>query len=225
METNLRVERNDAHAVLTLDRPTKKNALSTALRDEISDALDDLAGDESVKAVVITGAGDTFSAGFDLSEFPRALEDEAYARTLWASSDRYHHAVLRFPVPTIAAVNGAALAGGFDLAVCCDLRVAATTARFAHPEYTFGDVVYSPLADLVGGAIARELCLTGRVIDATEALALHLVNAVTEPAVLMDTVLEMVARIERAPRANLVRTKAKAVARLGFGAERATLDL
>ena len=154
METNLRVERNDAHAVLTLDRPTKKNALSTALRDEISDALDDLAGDESVKAVVITGAGDTFSAGFDLSEFPRALEDEAYARTLWASSDRYHHAVLRFPVPTIAAVNGAALAGGFDLAVCCDLRVAATTARFAHPEYTFGDVVYSPLADLVGGAIA-----------------------------------------------------------------------
>ena len=225
METNLRVERNDAHAVLTLDRPTKKNALSTALRDEISDALDDLAGDESVKAVVITGAGDTFSAGFDLSEFPRALEDEAYARTLWASSDRYHHAVLRFPVPTIAAVNGAALAGGFDLAVCCDLRVAATTARFAHPEYTFGDVVYSPLADLVGGAIARELCLTGRAIDATEALALHLVNAVAEPAGLMDTVLEMVARIERAPRANLVRTKAKAVARLGFGAERATLDL
>ena len=225
MDTNLRVERNDAHAVLTLDRPTKKNALSIALRDEISDALEDLTADESVKAVVITGAGDTFSAGFDLSEFPRALEDEAYARTLWASSDRYHHALLRFPVPTIAAVNGAALAGGFDLAVCCDLRVAATTARFAHPEYTFGDVVYSPLADLVGGAIARELCLTGRAIDATEALALHLVNAVTEPAVLIDTVLEMVARIERAPRANLVRTKAKAVALLGFGAERATLDL
>ena len=92
-------------------------------------------------------------------------------------------------------------------------------------EYTFGDVVYSPLADLVGGAIARELCMTGRTIDATEALALHLVNAITEPAVLMDTVLEMVARIERAPRANLVRTKAKAVARLGFGTERTTLDL
>jgi enoyl-CoA hydratase len=225
VETNLRVERNDAHAVLTLDRPTKKNALSIALRDEISDALDDLAADDSVKVVVITGAGDTFSAGFDLSEFPRALEDEAFARTLWASSDRYHHALLRFPVPTIAAVNGAALAGGFDLAVCCDLRVAATTARFAHPEYTFGDVVYSPLADLVGGAIARELCLTGRAIDATEALALHLVNTVTEPTDLTDTVLEMVARIERAPRANLVRTKAKAVARLGFGSERATLDL
>jgi enoyl-CoA hydratase len=223
--TNLRVERSEAHAVLTLDRPTKKNALSIALRDEISDALDDLAADESVKAVVITGAGDTFSAGFDLSEFPRALEVETFARTLWASSDRYHHALLRFPVPTIAAVNGPALAGGFDLAVCCDLRVAATTARFAHPEYTFGDVVYSPLADLVGGAVARELCLTGRVIDATEALALHVVNTVAEPAALMDTALDMAARVERAPRANLVRTKAKAVARLGFGTERETLDL
>ena len=73
MDNNLRVERNDSHAVLTLDRPTKKNALSIALSEEISDALEDLAADESVKAVVITGAGDTFSAGFDLSEFPRAL--------------------------------------------------------------------------------------------------------------------------------------------------------
>ena len=76
--------------------------------------------------------------------------------------------MLRFPLPTVAAVNGPALAGGFDLAVLCDLRVAATTARFAHPERTFGDVVYGPLHDLVGGAVARELCFTGRVVDATD---------------------------------------------------------
>ena len=78
----LRVERAGAAAVITLDRPAKKNALSIALRDEITDALARLVPDESVKVVVFTGAGDTFCAGFDLSEFPRALEDDAYARTV-----------------------------------------------------------------------------------------------------------------------------------------------
>ena len=96
--------------------------------------------------MVITGAGPVFSAGFDLSEFDRAATDEAFGRQLWASSDRYHETVLHFPLPTIAAVNGPALAGGFDLAVLCDLRIASSTARFAHPERTFGDVVYGPLA-------------------------------------------------------------------------------
>jgi enoyl-CoA hydratase len=222
---DLRVERTDAAAVVTLDRPAKKNALSIALRDEITDTLARLATDESVKVVVFTGAGDTFCAGFDLSEFPRALEDDAYAQALWGSSDRYHDAVMRFPVPTIAAVNGAALAGGFDLAVMCDLRIAATTARFAHPEYTFGDVVYGPLHDLVGGAVTRELCFTGRVVPADEALALRLVNAVVEPVALMDATMAMVERIGRAPREFLARTKGKALARAGAGPMHPTLDL
>src|SRR5262245_65499957 len=120
-------------ATITLARPEKKNALSIALRDEVSDAIDTLGRDDSVKAVVITGAGNVFSAGFDLKEF-RDLGDPEHARRLWASSDRFHHTVLTCPVPTIAAVNGPALAGGFDLAILCDLRVAATTASFAHPE-------------------------------------------------------------------------------------------
>ena len=100
---------------------------------------------------------------------------------LWASSDRYHDAVAQCPLVTIAAVNGPAIAGGFDLAVLCDLRVASATARFAHPEYTFGDVVYGPLHDLVGGAVARELTMTGRVLSAQEAKALHLVTDVVAP--------------------------------------------
>ena len=87
--------------------------------------------------------------------------------------------MLRFPLPTIAAVNGPALAGGFDLAVLCDLRIASTTARFAHPERTFGDVVYGPLHDLVGGAVARELTIGGRELDApTRRSQLHLVGEV-----------------------------------------------
>src|SRR5207249_2198098 len=161
---------SDGVARLTLDRPDKRNALSIALRNEISDALDGLADDERVRCVVITGAGSTFSAGFDLGEFESSDPDVQAA--IWESSDRYHHTVLCFPLPTIAAVNGPALAGGFDLAVMCDIRIAATTARFAHPEREFGDVVYAPLHDLVGGAVARELCLTGRAVDAAEALRL-----------------------------------------------------
>jgi enoyl-CoA hydratase len=161
----------DGVVVLTLERPEKKNALSIAVRDEMSDALDRLAENEDVKVVIITGAGDVFSAGFDLREFER-LDDDEFTRTLWASSDRWHRTLIEFPLPTIAAVNGAALAGGFDLAVMCDMRVAADTARFAHPEMTFGDVVYGPLHDLVGGAVARELCFTGRQVDAPEALRL-----------------------------------------------------
>jgi enoyl-CoA hydratase/carnithine racemase len=113
----------------------------------------------------------------------------------------------------IAAVNGPALAGGFDLAILCDLRVAATTARFAHPEFTFGDVVYSPLHDLVGGAVARELALTGRVLDAEDALRLHVVNEVAPPTELAARVGEICARIATAPRATLMRTKAKVIRR------------
>src|SRR4029078_9629990 len=104
-EPGLLVEQADEYATLTLNRPDKRNALSVELRDAISDALDELAADTSTKAVVITGHGPVFSAGFDLSEFQRAAGDDAFGRELWASSDRYHETVLHFPLPTIAAVN------------------------------------------------------------------------------------------------------------------------
>lgn len=222
---DLLVERHAAHAVLTLNRPEKRNALSVALRDALSDTLDELENDESLKCVVVTGNGPVFSAGFDLSEFQRAASDEAFGRRLWQSSDRYHDTVLRFPLPTIAAVNGAALAGGFDLAILCDLRLAATTARFSHPERTFGDIVYAPLHDLVGGAIARALTIGGREIDAGEALALNLVERVVEPDELMKATDELVARVTAAPRDVLLRTKAKALRRAGFTPGTPTLDL
>jgi len=211
-------------AVLTLNRADKKNALSVALRDEISAALAELAADDAVKAVIVTGAGDAFCAGFDLKEFERAAADGAFGKALWASSDRYHRACIEFPLPLIAAVNGAALAGGFDLAVMCDIRVAAREARFAHPEITFGDVVYGPLHDLVGGAVARDLCFTGRSVDAAEALALGLVSRVVPRAELMAAAHDTAAQIARAPRDVLLRTKAKALRRANV-AQGGTLDL
>ncbi len=214
-----------AIAVLMLDRPERRNALSVALRDEIVDRLEGLAADEELKVVVITGAGDVFCAGFDLREFDRGFAEPAFAEELWASSDRYHHAVAEFPLITIAAVNGPAIAGGLDLAVLCDLRIASATARFAHPEYTFGDVVYGPLHDLVGGALARELCLTGRELTADEALARGLVSAVFAPDDLLAGARALATTVARAPRANLARTKAKAVARSGIVGAGGTLDL
>ncbi len=212
----------DGVATLTLNRPEKRNALSIELRDAVSDALDRLAADEQVKVAVITGAGPVFSAGFDLGEFQ--VTDPEVQKRLWASSDRFHRRCLTFPLPLVAAVNGPALAGGFDLAIMCDIRVAAETAIFSHPEQAWSDVVYSPLHDLVGGAVARDLCMTGRSITASDALALNLVSRVVPVAGLADAVAEVVAAIARAPRANLLRTKAKALARSGVAAG-ATLDL
>jgi enoyl-CoA hydratase len=213
----------DGVAALTLNRPEKKNALSIALRDEVSDALDALAHDERTKVVTLTGAGDVFCAGFDLREFEKT--EPAFQDALWASSDRFHRTCIEFPLPLIAAVNGPALAGGFDLAVMCDLRVAADTARFAHPEITFGDVVYGPLHDLVGGAVARDLCLTGRPIDAQEARRVHLVSEVVPPAELAATAREFAEHIARAPRDVLLRTKKKMVRRARVITTGGTLDL
>ena len=212
----------DAHA-----EPAREaqRALGTSCATRSATRSTRSADEPAIKAVVITGAGPVFSAGFDLSEFDRAADDDAFGRELWASSDRYHETVLHFPLPTIAAVNGPALAGGFDLAVLCDLRIASTTARFAHPERTFGDVVYGPLHDLVGGAVARELTIGGRELTADEALAVHLVGEVVAPEALMTAPQAIVARVVAAPRDVLMRTKAKALGRAGYAPGTPTLDL
>jgi enoyl-CoA hydratase len=207
-------------ATITINRPEKRNALSIAVRDAISDVLDGFAADDNCKVVVVTGAGEVFSAGFDLREFEQPdLTDE-----LWASSDRFHRTWLEFPLPTIAAVNGPALAGGFDLAVMCDVRVAADSARFAHPELAFGDVVYGPLHDLVGASVARDLCLTGRAMDAAEALRIGFVSAVVPVDGLLPQAMETAASVARASRDVLLRTKAKFIRRSGVVSGQ-TLDL
>ncbi len=214
---------DDGVAVLTLNRPEKKNALSIALREEAIAILGRLTGDEAVKALVVTGSGGCFSAGFDLREF--AVTDAGHRERLWLSSDQFHHAVHRFPIPVIAAVDGIAHGGGFDLAVLCDLRVATQRAAFAHPEAAHGPVVYGPLHDLVGGAIARELVLTGREVGAAEALRLHLVTEVTSPDELTERALALARLVSRAPREVLLRNKAKFTARSAISPGTPTLDL
>ena len=220
----LRVDVDGGIATVALDRPEKRNALSIELRDRITAVLAELADDEAVRVIVLTGRGEVFCAGFDLGEFTAAAVDADLEARLWESSDRFHRAVLECPTPTVAAVNGPALAGGFDLAVMCDVRIAATTARFAHPEITFGDVVYGPLHDIVGGGIARELVLTGRSVDAAEALSLHLVAAVVEPDDLPAAARELAATVAATPREVGRRTKAKIIRRAAITTG-PTLDL
>lgn len=209
--------------LLTLNRPQQKNALSIALRDALSELLLGLAEEPAARVVVLTGAGRVFSAGFDLKEFRRIGEVE-FADRIWASSDRFHKRLLSFPLPLVAAVNGPAVAGGFDLAAMCDLRVAASNASFSHPEVAFGEVAFGLLHDLLGGAVARELCLLGREVTAEEALALRLVTRVVPEENLLKATIEMAIQVARSPVHVLRSSKAKIRRRSG-NEIRGTLDL
>jgi enoyl-CoA hydratase len=195
---------SDGIAVLRLDNEQRRNALSIAMRDAISDTLDEWATDDRVRVVVLTGTGTAFCAGFDLKEF--AQPD--LARTIRDSSHRYHLAVWEFPKPMIAAVNGAAFGGGFDLALLCDIRIATSEAQFAHPEIKFGaPPLFTPLQWIVGAGIARDLCLTGRRIDAAEAHRLGLVNAIANADSLLEEAKVTAGVIAEAPQAALEATK------------------
>ena len=174
----LLLEREPPLATITLNRPDKRNALSHALRLELAAAIGELDTDDEVSVVIMTGAGPVFCAGFDLSEFQpgkEVFQDPA----VWTSGQLMHERLQAFGKPLIAAINGPALAGGFDIAVQCDVRIASDTAVFGHPEIKFGaPTLVTILSQIVGGAIARDLALSGRRIDAAEAHRVGLVAKV-----------------------------------------------
>src|SRR5574338_42551 len=214
----LRVEvRPDRVATLLLARPDRRNALSIGMRREISDCLAAWRDDERVGAVVISGEGSAFSAGFDLEEFERPEDFEA----LFETSSRYHRDVWAFPKPIVAAVNGPAMGGGFDLVTLCDIRIGAERASFGHPEIKFGaPPLCTPLRWIVGDGVARELCLTGRRIDAAEAQRVGLLSeVVSDPAGLLERALELTRGILEAPADAVGFTKGFFVANAGRGFE------
>jgi len=217
-------DQGDGVWLVRLNRPEARNALSTALRDELSGIVDQLASRADVGALVLTGAGTTFSAGFDLREFDRAASDPDFEVELWASSDRFHHTLLRCAVPLICALNGPALAGGFDLATLCDLRIAQPGVWFSRPEVDFATPLYEPLRDLVGGAVARELCLSSRRVELEEALRIGLVNRVVGEGEAVAEAVALAGEIARRPRQVVRATKAKFVRAAGLAA-RPTLAL
>ncbi len=176
------LEEADGAAVLTLNRPDKRNALSRALREEIVGQLDALEKNAGVRAVVLTGAPPAFCAGFDRSEFAGGGMAEVFAE-----ATEYHRRVYTFAKPLIGAVNGPALGGGCDLAAMCDYRLASSAAVFGQPQVRFGAAAaYDLMRAVLGAGAAREMCLTGRSYDAQEALAIGLVNRVVEPDALLD---------------------------------------
>jgi len=212
----LSVESQPPVAWLRLDRPQALNALDTQLTTALEQAVERLAGMTDVTVVVIAGRGRAFCAGNDLT----SEQAEALARRQAALMARF----ATLPQVTLAAVDGHALGGGLMLAVAQDLRIASDRARFGLPEVTLG---FNPaygiarLLDVVGGAHARDLLLTGRVVHASEALRLGLVNRVVAAPTLEATAAAWAADVARSPRGGLEATKAivAELRRQGRGAE------
>jgi enoyl-CoA hydratase len=209
---HLLFERDGNVATITLNRSQARNALSDALRRELAAVAADLEADESVSVAILTGAGPVFCAGFDLKEFQPGgdvFDDES----TWQSGQLMHEALQRFAKPLIGAINGPALGGGFDVATQCDVRLASETAVFGHPEIKFGaPTLFTILSQIVGGAVARDLCLSGRRIDAAEAHRLGLVSAVAPADRLMDEAMAYARMVAEAPLETLKVIKA-AIAR------------
>jgi enoyl-CoA hydratase/carnithine racemase len=199
----LTLSREDGVAVVTLNRPEKRNALSAALRKEIALQFAELASDDSVSVVVLTGAGSVFCAGFDLSEFDQSGDVVAH----FTDDDNpvvFHQSLGSFDKPIVGAINGPALAGGFDVACQCDIRIAAETAVFGHPEIKFGaPTMFNQLAHIIGGGMARDLALSGRKIDAMEALRIGLVSRVVPTEEVMTESMSYARGVAEAPLATL----------------------
>jgi enoyl-CoA hydratase/carnithine racemase len=204
----------DGVVLLTLNRPERGNGVVPELARDLLDALNRLEQDLSVRVLVVTGAGPQFCAGADLVEFQRYIEQE-----LPVSHEPYNARVL-FPVtqrfvscrlPIVAAINGGATAGGLDLALACDIRIASTRAKLGETYIKLG---LNPgnggtyfLPRLVGSGLAAELALTGDIVDAQRAAEIGLVNRVVEPEALLDTAIALAARIAAYPRLALEATK------------------
>jgi enoyl-CoA hydratase len=194
-EPLLKLETKEGIATLTLHRPEKRNALSRALRDSIVRALDDLESSPEVRVVVLTGAGNTFCAGFDRSEF-----SGGDIQAVFADATAYHRRVYTFGKPIVAAIQGHAVGGGCDLAAMCDVRFAAENALFGQPQIRMGiPAAYDLMQAVIGTGAAREMCLTGRIYSAREALGIGLVQRVLDPSELDAATLGLAREIASLP--------------------------
>lgn len=187
----VKVEREGAVAIVTLNRPEAMNALSSALRAELAEAMVALDADDAVRAVVLTGAGErAFTAGLDLKELGADTGNLGAAN---ATSPRQNpvKAIETCRKPVIGAINGVAITGGFEVALACDVLIASTNARFADTHARVGIMpgwgLSQKLSRLIGIYRARELSFTGNFLDAETACAWGLVNRVVAPSDLLPT--------------------------------------
>jgi enoyl-CoA hydratase len=213
----LLLERAGRVVIITVNRPDKRNALNSTVRREITVALDNLRDDAECRVVVITGAGDkAFVAGADINEFAQRTPLEQRA----TMSDRtVFEAIADFPRPTIALINGFALGGGCELALACDLRIAARSARFGQPEVKLGIIpgggATQRLPRLVGPGQALRLIYSGELISAEEALRIGLVDLLFEDAELREKTMQL---------ANTIAANSPVALQLAKNAVRAALE-
>ena len=194
----LRITVDGRVATVTIDRPDVLNALNTALLEELLATLGDLGGDPGVGVVVLTGEGErSFIAGADIKEMAgkTPLEARAYSEL----GQEIAHRLETMRKPTIAAVNGYALGGGCEMALACDVRLASENAQFGQPEINLGIIpgwgASQRLARATNIGYAKELILTGRMVDAAEALERGLVQHVYPPAELMPATMRLAAEM------------------------------
>src|SRR5512138_922481 len=207
--TNLRIESNGAIRILTLDRPEKRNALDTALSSALLEALRAADADETVRCLVLTGAGSAFCAGADLSEF-KGLRDPQAAENRAQLTMQLHLAFSKMVTPVVTAINGAAMGGGAGLAIAGDLAVMADGAKLGYPETKHGIVAAIVMANLVrqvGRKAAFELVALGEPIDAQRALALGMVNRVVPGAKLMEQALALATQLAAVNKQAMAQTK------------------
>ena len=196
---NILFERDGALALVTVNRPTKLNALSAATTQEIGAALHEAENDPAVRVVIITGAGEkAFVAGADIGEL-RALESATAARQLSERGHQVGFQIAKMSKIVIAAINGFALGGGMELAMACDIRIAADTAQFGQPEINLGIIPgwggTQRLTRLAGPGMSKLLNLTGERISAAEALRIGLVERVVPANELLDSARQFAATI------------------------------
>ncbi len=207
----IRFERRGSVALVTLDRPERANAMNRTMLAELNAACDTVEADETIGALVVTGAGGVFSSGFDLKEQAEA-PPEGVAQWRDVLRDDFD-TVMRFwhlSKPTVAAVRGPALAGGCELALACDVTVAAEDARFGEPELRFGaGIVVMLLPWLAGPKHAKEILLSGEdQIGARSACEIGLVNRVVANGEEVDAALALASRMAAIEPALRRRTKA-----------------
>jgi enoyl-CoA hydratase len=210
---------DDGVALVRINRPEARNALNMATRKALAAAFEGLYDDASVRAIVLTGTERAFAAGADLNEFIDAGAVEMLRRR----AERYWNTVARTPQPVIAAINGYALGGGLELAMCCDVIIAGASAQFGQPEVRVGIMPGAGgtqrLTRAVGKFHAMRLCLTGRPISATEAYQIGLVSQVVPDGEVMAAALEMARDLARLPPLALMQIKEAILAGQDAGLE------
>src|SRR5436305_2450093 len=201
----LSLELREEVAIVTLQRPEKRNALSIDLRVELTDSFGARSDDPDVGAFVLTGAGPAFCSGMDTTQFGG---DREHRQRLVETSISSFRAVGNCAKPVVAAVNGPALAGGFALALLCDLRLAAEDASFGFPELPRGiPPSYASARAALPAPVAAELTLTGRLLDADGGLRMGIVGAIHPADELMPRAIELAGRIASGPRPAIGETK------------------